>query len=134
VIDPERLLHQPLFAELDAYDLSHVARWVEEVRAEPGDVLIEQGAIPYEMFVLEEGAVDVVRDGEPIATLGSGDVVGEIALLAQHRRMASVVARTPVTALSLHVDALQELAAEMPEVADDLRRLMERRRAENEAR
>ena len=73
----------------------------------------------------------MVRDGEPLATLGVGDVVGEIAA-ARHRRMASVVARTPVRALALHVDALQELTEEMPELGDELRALMERRRAEND--
>jgi CRP/FNR family transcriptional regulator, cyclic AMP receptor protein len=132
VIDAARLRSVPLFGDLDEYDLSQVARWVVEVDAEPGELLIEQGSMPYELFVIEEGTVDVVRDGEPLATLGVGDVVGEIALLAQHRRMASVVARTPVRALALHVDALQELTEEMPELGDELRALMERRRAEND--
>jgi CRP-like cAMP-binding protein len=132
VIDAARLRSFPLFGDLDEYDLSQVARWVVEVDAEPGELLIEQGSMPYELFLIEEGTVDVVRDGEPLATLGVGDVVGEIALLAQHRRMASVVARTPVRALALHVDALQELTEEMPELGDELRALMERRRAEND--
>ncbi len=132
MIDAGRLRSVSLFGDLDAYDLAQVARWVVEVRAEPGDRLIEQGSMPYELFVIEEGTVDVVRDGEPLASLGAGDVVGEIALLARHRRMASVVARTPVRALALHVDALHELTEEMPELGDELRALMERRRAENE--
>jgi CRP-like cAMP-binding protein len=79
---------------------------------------------------LESGTVDVVRDGEPIASLGAGDVVGEIALLAQHRRMASVIARDRVVALALPVEGLQELTEEMPELGDELRELMERRRSE----
>ena len=132
MIDAARLRSFPLFGDLDEYDLSQVARWVVEVRAAPGELLIEQGSMPYELFVIEEGTVDVVRDDEPLASLGAGDVVGEIALLARHRRMASVVARTPVRALALHVDALQELTEEMPELGDELRALMERRRAENE--
>ena len=132
MIDAARLRSFPLFGDLDEYDLSQVARWVVEVQAAPGELLIEQGSMPYELFVIEEGTVDVVRDDEPLASLGAGDVVGEIALLARHRRMASVVARTPVRALALHVDALQELTEEMPELGDELRALMERRRAENE--
>jgi CRP-like cAMP-binding protein len=132
VIDAARLRSFPLFGDLDEYDLSQVARWVVEVQAAPGELLIEQGSMPYEVFVIEEGTVDVVRDDEPLASLGAGDVVGEIALLARHRRMASVVARTPVRALALYVDALQELTEEMPELGDELRALMERRRAENE--
>ncbi|HEY5905906.1 MAG: cyclic nucleotide-binding domain-containing protein [Actinomycetota bacterium] len=132
MIDAARLRSFPLFGDLDEYDLSQVARWVVEVQAAPGELLIEQGSMPYELFVIEEGTVDVVRDDEPLASLGAGDVVGEIALLARHRRMASVVARTPVRALALHVDALQELTEEMPELGDELRSLMERRRAEND--
>ncbi|MDH4111157.1 MAG: cyclic nucleotide-binding domain-containing protein [Actinomycetota bacterium] len=132
MIEQERLRSVPLFGELDAYDLAQVARWVDEISAEPGDLLIEQGAMPYEIFVIEDGTVDVVRDGEPLATLGSGDVVGEMALMARHRRMASVVARTTVRALSLHVDALQEITTEMPELGEELRALMQQRRAENE--
>ena len=132
MIDAARLRSFPLFGDLDEYDLSQVARRVVEVQAEPGEMLIEQGSMPYELFVIEDGTVDVVRDDEPLASLGAGDVVGEIALLARHRRMASVVARTPVRALALHVDALQELSEEMPELGDELRALMERRRAENE--
>jgi len=133
VIESVRLRAVSLFGDLDAYDLQQVARWIEEVRADPGELLIEQGSMPYELFVIEDGTVDVVRDGKPIATLGPGDVVGEIALLGQHRRMASVVARTPVRALALHVDALQSLTSEMPELGDELRSLMDRRRAQNEA-
>jgi CRP-like cAMP-binding protein len=131
MIEPERVRAIPLFGELDSYDLAHVARWMEEVRADPSELLIEQGSMPYELFVIEEGSVDVVRDGEPLATLGAGDVVGEIALLAQRRRMASVIARTNVRALALSVDALQEITAEMPELGAELRAMMDRRRAQN---
>jgi CRP/FNR family transcriptional regulator, cyclic AMP receptor protein len=131
VVELERVQAVPLFGDLDAHDLAIVARWIEEVRAGPGELLIEQDSMPYELFLIEEGTVDVVRDGEPLATLGAGDVVGEIALLAQRRRMASVVARTDIRALALHVDALQEITAEMPELGGELRALMERRRIEN---
>jgi CRP/FNR family transcriptional regulator, cyclic AMP receptor protein len=132
LVEPDRLRSLPLFGDLDAHDLSLVARWVEEVQAEPGVPLIEQGSMPYELFVIEDGSVDVVRDGEPIATLGPGEVVGEIALLAQHRRMASVVARTAVIAIALPVEGLQELTEEMPELGRELDALMERRRAAND--
>lgn len=133
MIEPERLRALPLFGDLDAHDLSQVARWVDEVHADTGQLLIEQGSMPYELFVIEDGTVDVTRDGVTIATLGTGDVVGEIAVLGQHRRVATVVAKTPVRALTLHVDALQSLTVEMPELGDELRSLMDRRRSQNES-
>lgn len=134
MVDPERLQTLPLFGELDAYDLGKVARWVDEIRAAPGDLLIEQGTMPFELFVIERGRVEVVQDETQIATAGAGDVVGEIALLEQHRRMATVRALTEVIALTLPVDGLQALTVEMPELGDELRGIMDRRRAENEAR
>ena len=124
MIDAARLRSQPALADLDEHDLAEVARWIDEVRAESGDLLIEQGSVPFELFLIESGSVDVIRDGETIATLGSGQVVGEMALLARQRRMASVRARTAVVALALPADAFAEIAVEMPEFADELRSLM----------
>jgi CRP/FNR family cyclic AMP-dependent transcriptional regulator len=129
MLDPARLREQPLLMDLDEHDRAQVARWIEEVRAEPGELLIEQGSMPYELFLIESGTVDVLRDGELLATLGAGDVVGEIALLAQQRRIASVCASTPVVALALPAEAFQQIAAEMPEFADELRQLMASRRS-----
>jgi CRP-like cAMP-binding protein len=128
MIDPARLRAQPLLMDLDEHDRAQVARWIEEVRAEPDELLIEQGSMPYELFLIESGTVDVVRDGSPLATLGAGDVVGEIALLAHQRRMASVRARTPVVALALPAEVFVQIAIEMPEFADELRQLMASRR------
>ena len=131
MVDPGRLRSLPFFGDLDEHDLAQVARWVDEIEAAPGQVMIEQGTMPYELFVIERGEVEVLRDG---ALLAAGDVVGEIALLGQHRRMASVVAKTGVLALALPVDGLGSMTSEMPELADELRALMARRNAENEAR
>jgi CRP-like cAMP-binding protein len=124
VIDAARLRSQPALAELDEHDLARFARWVDEVRAERGDLLIEQGSVPFELFLIESGTVDVIRDGETIATLGPGEVVGEMALMARQRRMASVRARTAVVALALPAEAFTQIAAEMPEFADELRSMM----------
>jgi len=129
MLDPARLREQPLLMDLDEHDLAQVARWIEEVHAEPGELLIEQGSMPYELFLIESGTVDVLRDDELLATLGAGDVVGEIALLAQQRRIASVRASTPVVALALPAEAFQQIATEMPEFADELRQLMASRRS-----
>ena len=128
MIDAERLRRLDLFVDLDSYDLSQVCRWVREVRADAGDTLFEQGAIPYEMFVIEQGEVEVVRDGEVLAKLGPGETVGEMGLMMQERRMASVRAATPVVALAIPADDLAELQTEMPEVWATIRATMEERR------
>ena len=130
-IDVERLRQLDLFADLDFHDLSQIARWVHEVRADPGDVLFEQGTIPYEIFVIERGEVEVVRDGAVMATLGPGETVGEMGLMMQAKRMASVRASTPLTAVAIPAEDLEELKAEMPEIWESMHSIMEQRRARN---
>jgi len=133
-VDVERLMHLPIFGELDHHDLSQIAHRVNEVEIPDGALLIEQGALPYDVFVLEEGTVEVTHDGESVATLGAGDVVGEIALLNPQRRTASVRATSPVRAVVLRTEDLDVLAEEMPEVLRQLRTIAERRIRELEER
>jgi CRP-like cAMP-binding protein len=131
-MDVERLRRLPLFEELDHHDLAQLVRWVREVEAADGTVLFEQGAMPHELFVIEDGAVSVIHDGETIATLGPGDVVGEMALLKLERRWASVVATGPVRAVALDADDLVAMSEQMPELTERLRDTMARRDRQNE--
>ena len=130
----DRLMAIELFSELDHHDLAQVARWAREVRAERGAVLFEQGGLPFELFVIEEGEVEIVRDGEPLGTVGPGEPVGEMSVLRGERRMASVRAVTPVTAIALSAEDFQEMSAEMPEVVRSMRRITEERAARNAVR
>jgi CRP/FNR family cyclic AMP-dependent transcriptional regulator len=130
-MDVERLRQLDLFADLDYHDLAQVARWTRSVHAEPGEVLFEQGDLPWHMFVIERGTVEVVQDGEPLATLGPGDPVGEMSLLMQERRMATVRATTAVDAVVIPADDLASLEAEMPEVVEAIREVMQARRVDN---
>ena len=131
-MDIERLRRLPLFGELDHHDLSQLLRWVREVEFADGDVMFEQGAMPHELFVIEDGSVEVSRDGQPVATLGPGEVVGEMAVLKLERRWATVVAAGHVRAVALGVDELASMSEQMPELADRLRETMLRRDYENE--
>jgi CRP-like cAMP-binding protein len=133
-VDVDRLMAIELFAELDHHDLAQVARWAREVRAERGAVLFEQGGLPFELFVIEDGEVEIVRDGEVLGTVGPGEPVGEMSVLRGERRMASVRAVTPVTAIALSSEDLQEMSAEMPEVVRSMRRITEERAARNATR
>ena len=103
-MDVERLRKIPLFGELDHHDLSMLVGWVSEVEVRQGDVIVEQGSIPHDLFVIEDGTAEVVRDGEPIATLGPGEVLGEMGLLRLRRRAATVRATTDVRAVSMDAD------------------------------
>lgn len=131
-MEVDRLRRLSLFGELDHHDLSTISRWAREVNLAEGDPLIEQGELPYELFVIEEGTAEVVHDGDPVATLGPGDVVGEMGLLQLRRRWATVRATSPIRAIALDTDDLAQLTEQMPEVAARLREIMVRRERENQ--
>jgi CRP-like cAMP-binding protein len=132
-MDVERLRRLPLFGELDHHDLAQLLRWVQEVEFADGDLLFEQGAMPHELYVIEEGSVEVSRDGRRVATLGPGEVVGEMALLKLERRWATVIATGGVRAVSLGADDLASMSEQMPELAERLRETMLRREYDNES-
>jgi CRP-like cAMP-binding protein len=72
------------------------------VQVGPGGVLIREGDVGDLFYVIVEGEVEVTSHGEHLGTLGPGAYVGEIALLRDVPRTATVVARTPLRLLALH--------------------------------
>lgn len=126
-VDVERLRRLPLFGELDHHDLTIVARHVREARASEGEVLFEEGAIPYELLVIEEGTAEIVKDGRTIGSIGPGDVVGEMGLLRRERRMATVRATSPLRAVAVAAEDLAAIETEMPEIAAELGQIVRTR-------
>ncbi len=119
----ELLALVPIFTPLPRLALERVARQLIPLTAAEGTELITQGDEGDRFYVLDEGACDVLVDGRHVATLGRGDGFGEIALLRDQPRMATVVARAPVKLYALERDAF--LAAvtghsESEEAADAL--------------
>ncbi len=76
-------------------------RVTEDLQVAAGTVLCKEGALGREFFVIVDGSIEVTRDGERIATREAPDFVGEIALLTEVRRTATVRAITPVRCLIL---------------------------------
>ena len=91
----------PLFEGLSKKELIELARVTDDLQVPAGTVLCKEDTLGREFFVLVEGTVDVTRGGKQIATRGAGDFVGEIALLTEARRTATVRAATPVRCLIL---------------------------------
>jgi CRP-like cAMP-binding protein len=123
-MDAERLAGLPLFADLSDADLAEVAARTREVTVAAGDTIATQGAYAYEFFIIEAGEADVSRDGEVIAWVGPGDVVGEIGLLVTGTRTASIVARAPMTLIGMFSREFKQIEGHMPEVAARLRETM----------
>src|SRR4029450_8370738 len=79
--------------------------------ASPGEAIITQGEAGDAFYAIRSGRVDVVRDGEPVTQLGPGDHFGEVALLNDQPRNASVIAHTPVRAFRLSREGFDRLSA-----------------------
>jgi CRP/FNR family transcriptional regulator, cyclic AMP receptor protein len=123
-MEPARLKGMSLFAELDDEQLAEVAACTREVVVAEGETLAAQGENAYEFFVIESGDAEVRRDGEVIATLGDGDVVGEIGLLVTGTRTASVVATSPMTIAAIFTREFKRIEKRMPAIAASLRATM----------
>ena len=86
------------------------------------------GEYAREFFVIREGTAGVMRDGERLATLGSGDFFGEIGLLESGWRTATVVAETPMKLLVMAPQEFKTLMHAFPTVASCIERAVESRR------
>jgi CRP-like cAMP-binding protein len=132
LVSVDRLMALDPFADLDHHDLTMLARWVREIRVPAGSALVEQGDLPYDLFVIENGTVEIVRDDEVLATLGPGQLVGEMAVLRGERRMATVRAADDVTAVAVAATDLAAMTEEMPEVVRAMHALTQARAASND--
>lgn len=106
----------PLFAGCSPDEVGRVARYTRVEQRAPGEALIEVGAEGSDFFVLAEGHVEVLRDGEVINTLGPGEFFGEVGLLAHTGRNATVRAATPVRVLVLPARGFRSLIGRYPSI------------------
>lgn len=118
----------PVFAGLGRAELQRVADCAEERDVAPGDELLREGSYAFEFFAITRGAAEVVCDGTRVATLGPGDVFGELAALSHGQRSASVVATVPSTVLFIRAQDFRHFAEEMPALGRQIRLLVEERR------
>jgi CRP-like cAMP-binding protein len=125
----EDLEQVPLFEGLSQRELSIVARLSTTVEVPAGRVIAHQGDVGAEFFVLLDGQVDVMRQGELIATRGPGAHLGEIALLAARPRTATLITKTPVRTRVASQREFSSLLATVPEISERLQATMAARLA-----
>ena len=100
-MDPGRLTAIPIFSDLSPEEARRLATFATETSAAEGQILLKEGDYSIELLAIEEGTADVLRGGRPIATLGPGDLIGEMGLLERGPRTADVIASSPMRLLRL---------------------------------
>jgi len=112
-------------------ELARVASLAEEVIAEKGAVLIDQGRVGLECYVILEGDAGVYVGGEHVATNGPGSMIGEMALVEHRPRNASVIAETDMRLIAFDTKAFKTLLEEMPLAHDRVMALLASRMKQN---
>ena len=121
VVSVGQIAAVPLFAELAHEALRDIADAMELVDLREGQVLVQQGEVGHRLFVVLEGTLETLleRPGEEdqaLSELGSGDVVGEVAVLGQTDRTATVRSRTPARLAAITRGELLRLADTHPAI------------------
>lgn len=106
----------PLFSECSRKELNEIAGIADEIDLKEGKVLTHEGRPGREFFVLIEGSADVKRSNRRINQLGAGDFFGEISLITQRPRTATVTATSPVRALVITDRSFRTLLEHQPQI------------------
>ena len=113
----ELLKRVPLFSACSKAELRELARRADEIDLREGYVLMREGRPGREFVVLVEGTVRVTRNGKKLSDLGAGDWLGEIALLTNVPRTATVTATSPIRVLVVTDRAFRSVVETMPTIA-----------------
>jgi CRP-like cAMP-binding protein len=106
----------PLFAECSRKDLNEIAGIADEIDLREGKELTKEGGAGREVCILVDGTAGVTKGSRRVNQLGPGDFFGEIALVTQRPRTASVVATSPVRALVITGRSFRTLLDHQPEI------------------
>ena len=130
----ERLRDVAFFEGFTDQDLARVASLADEVEAEEGAELTDQGRPGLECFVILDGRASVLVAEEHVATLEKGSMVGEMALIDHRPRSATVIAETPMTLLAFDTKAFSKMLDEMPAARQKVMVLLNDRLRDNRER
>lgn len=111
------------FKNLTPNELTHVAERMTRKQFMPGEMIIHEGDVGEEFFLISDGEVQIEREGHEIARLGSGEFFGELALLTGDPRNANVIAAKPVDAYILAKPDFDAAIAASQSFREQLRRV-----------
>lgn len=127
-VTDEQLREVKLLEGLDDAALEKLKECAHFIGAHPGLHIVRNEDTGFELYIVLSGTANVVRDGQVIASLGKGDLFGEMALLGNTNRNADVVATSVMSLLSMTKSEFNRLVADHPEVERRVRNLAEERR------
>jgi CRP/FNR family transcriptional regulator, cyclic AMP receptor protein len=110
----------PLFSNLNKGQLRQIGKVADELTVQAGTVVARQGDVGRELLLILEGTAEVERNNEPIARLGRGDFVGEMAVLTHSPRNATVTATSDLVVLVVTATGLSQLLDDIPGLAKHL--------------
>jgi len=126
-LSPESLT--ALSKHFNEFEIVQLTKLGTMASLEAGTTLALEGAFGREVLVIVTGTASVTRNGEPVAKVTGGDIVGELAALSGDRRNASVVAQTAVDAYVLTNQEFRKLLTTCPRLASRVANLAEQRLA-----
>ena len=130
----DSLAKVPMFNDLPKKALERLERITRERSFKAGDAIVKEGDEGVGFFLITKGKVDVTRGGAKLNTLGAGDFFGEMALLDNHRRSATVTATEDTATLAmLRSDFVAELRANA-DLAVEMLTMLSRRLRESDAK
>jgi CRP-like cAMP-binding protein len=122
-MNTKRLAELPLFEGLDEDALRTISKAAHELSVQDGADLVREGDYSYELTIIDEGQAEVLHEGQVVATLGPGDVFGEVGVVRKGLRNASVRAATPMRLITLTGWDLRRMRGRMPQLAERLEAL-----------
>lgn len=134
------LAHVDLFSTLDKKELQMLAKSCYERTYAAGSTLLSQGAVGTGLYIVKSGHVRIMKEVDPdrapeeLAVVGPGEVFGEMALLDDYPRSATVIAVEEVTALLLPVWEFRSILRDRPDIAVKLLAVLSRRLRKAEQR
>jgi CRP/FNR family transcriptional regulator, cyclic AMP receptor protein len=129
-MDANRLTAIPIFSELSPEEARRLSAFATEASVADGQILMKQGDYSTELIAIEEGTADVIRDGSMIASLGPGDLIGEMGLLERRPRNADVIATSPMRVIKLTHWEIRRMSED---TVERIKRIVEQRRADGVA-
>jgi CRP-like cAMP-binding protein len=126
-LDRRRVAALTFFAGVPDDEIDAVARVATPREFAAGDSITTQREFGHSLFFVEDGSADVTVDGARVGSVGPGDVVGEVAVLASGRRTASVVATSRLRVIALFKRDVWALERAAPEAARRLRSAIDER-------